>query len=302
MTMLDRRLHAYRPDLAEASLEGKVEALRFVSGTPARIAVPVAPLRPQPDLSRGIDTELLFGEDVVVFDRADGWCWVKAGSDGYVGYLPEEMLSEGQAEPTHIVTVQRTFVYPEPELRKPHKSVLSMGSRVRVVGEAEARGNHYVVLEDGTAIFAKHVQPIGAGRDDDYVEIASRFLKTPYLWGGRSGLGIDCSGLVQLAMLMTGRGAPRDTDMQAAGLGELDRPFRTAPRRSRLLEGSCRDHGRSGNHHPRQRPHDDRGAREFRGRRRAHRLALRAADRLPPPRLIQIRRGSRNRAIHRPAC
>jgi cell wall-associated NlpC family hydrolase len=221
MTMLDRRLHAYRPDLAEASLEGKVEALRYVSGTPSRIAVPVAPLRPQPDHSRGIDTELLFGEDVMVFDRADGWCWIKASSDGYVGYLPEAMLSEAGAEPTHVVTVQRTFLYPEPELRKPHKSVLSMASRVRVVGEAEARGNHYVVLEDGTAIFDKHVQPIGAGRDDDYVEIASRFMKTPYLWGGRSGLGVDCSGLVQLALLMTGRSAPRDTDMQAVGLGEV---------------------------------------------------------------------------------
>ncbi|WP_183925862.1 C40 family peptidase [Rhizobium mongolense] len=224
MTMLDRRLNAYRPDLAEASLEGKVEALRFVSGTPARIAVPVAPLRPQPEPSVGIDTELLLGEDVTVLDRAGGWCWVKARSDGYVGYMPEEMLSDSQAEPTHIVTVQRTFLYPQPELRKPYNSVLSMGSRVRVAGEAEVRGNHYVVLEDGTAIFARHVQPVTSGKDDDYVEIASRFMNAPYLWGGRSGLGIDCSGLVQLAMLMTGKSAPRDTDMQAASLGErIDR-------------------------------------------------------------------------------
>ncbi|TCU26793.1 NlpC/P60 family protein [Rhizobium azibense] len=222
--MLDRRLHAYRPDLAEAGLEGKVEALRFVSGSPARIAVPVAPLRPQPDISVGIDTELLLGEDVTVFDRAGGWCWIKASSDGYVGYMPEEMLSGAQAEPTHIVTVQRTFLYPQPELRTPYRFVLSMGSRVRVAGEEEVRGNHYVVLEDGTAIFARHVQPVSAGKDDDYVEIASRFMNAPYLWGGRSGLGIDCSALVQLAMLMTGRSAPRDTDMQAAGLGErIDR-------------------------------------------------------------------------------
>ncbi|MEX2692406.1 C40 family peptidase [Rhizobium mongolense] len=224
MTMLDRRLNAYRPDLAEASLEGKVEALRFVSGTPARVAVPVAPLRPQPEPSVGIDTELLLGEDVTVLDRAGGWCWVKARSDGYVGYMPEEMLSDSQAEPTHIVTVQRTFLYPQPELRKPYNSVLSMGSRVRVAGEAEVRGNHYVVLEDGTAIFARHVQPVTSGKDDDYVEIASRFMNAPYLWGGRSGLGIDCSGLVQLAMLMTGKSAPRDTDMQAASLGaRIDR-------------------------------------------------------------------------------
>jgi cell wall-associated NlpC family hydrolase len=219
--MLDRRLHAFRPDLAEAGLEGEVQALRFVAGTPARVAVPVIGLRPQPDLASGIDTELLFGEDVTVFERADGWCWVKAASDGYVGYLPEEALSEIQAEPTHIVTVQRTFVYPEPELRKPYKGILSMGSRVRIVSEAEARGNHYVVLEDGTAIFSKHVQPISAGIGGDYIDIAARFIETPYLWGGRSGLGIDCSGLIQLAMQMTGRTAPRDTDMQAAGLGDV---------------------------------------------------------------------------------
>lgn len=219
--MLDRRLHAFRPDLAEAGLEGEVEALRFVAGTPARVAVPVIGLRPQPDLASGIDTELLFGEDVTVFERADGWCWVKAVLDGYVGYLPEEALSDVQAEPTHIVTVQRTFVYPEPELRKPYKGILSMGSRVRIVSEAEARGNHYVVLEDGTAIFSKHVQPISAGIGGDYIDIAARFIETPYLWGGRSGLGIDCSGLIQLAMQMTGRTAPRDTDMQAAGLGDV---------------------------------------------------------------------------------
>ncbi|MBX4965103.1 C40 family peptidase [Rhizobium binae] len=224
MTMFDRRLHAYRSDLAEAALEGKVEASRFVEGTPARVAVPVIGLRPAPELARGIDTELLLGEQVTVFDRADGWCWVKAASDGYVGYVAADALSQIDPVPTHIVTVPRTLLYPEPELRKPHLTTLSMGSRVHVANEAEVRGNHYVVLEDGTAIFATHVQPIGALDGADYVEIAGRFLETPYLWGGRSGLGIDCSGLVQLAMLMTGRQAPRDTDMQAAGVGEaIDR-------------------------------------------------------------------------------
>ncbi|PDT27559.1 peptidase P60 [Rhizobium sp. L9] len=224
MMMLDRRLHAYRPDLAEAGLKGKVEASRFEEGAAARVAVPVAALRPEPELARGIDTELLLGEEVTVFDRADGWCWVKAASDGYVGYLKAEALSQTGPAPTHIVIVQRTFLYPEPELRKPHQAILSMGSRVHITGEAEVRGNRYVVLPDGTAIFARHVQPIGALDGADYVAIAARFLETPYLWGGRSGLGIDCSGLIQLAMLMVGRPAPRDTDMQAAGLGEpIDR-------------------------------------------------------------------------------
>lgn len=217
---LDRRLHAFRPDLAEASLRGQVEAERFVEGVRAQVVVPVVALRPQPDLARGIDTELLLGEEVDVFERRDGWAWVKAVSDGYVGYLPQDAVKEGLAAPTHIVVPQRTFLYPEPELRKPHADVLSMGSRIRVAGTAEARGNHYVVLADGTAIFAKHVQPIGYNDGGDYVDVAAKFMETPYLWGGRSGLGLDCSSLIQLALLMTGRSAPRDSDMQAAGLGE----------------------------------------------------------------------------------
>ena len=217
---LDRRLNAFRPNLAEASLRGKVEAERFVEGSKAQVVTPVVALRPKPDLASGIDTELLMGEEVMVFERSNGWCWVKALSDDYVGYLPEAALKEGAAAATHIVIPQRTFLYPEPELRKPYVTVLSMGSRVRVTGTAEARGNHYVVLEDGTAIFAKHVQPIGYNDGGDYVDVALRFIETPYLWGGRSGLGIDCSGLVQLALQMTGRAAPRDTDMQASGLGE----------------------------------------------------------------------------------
>jgi len=218
--ILDRRLHAFRPDLADAALEGKVQAARFAVGTTARVSLPVIGLRPQADLSKGIDTELLLGEALTIFERKDGWCWVQAASDGYVGYLPEIEVSEARAAPTHIVVPQRSPLYPEPELRKPHIGVLSMGSQVRVVGEAEARGNRYVVLEDGTALYAKHVRPIGSEADGDYVTIAARFIETPYLWGGRSGLGIDCSGLVQLAMSMVGKAAPRDTDMQAAWLGE----------------------------------------------------------------------------------
>jgi cell wall-associated NlpC family hydrolase len=218
--ILDRRLHAFRPDLAELELKGKVEASHFVEGTTARVVVPVAGLRPHPDLSIGIDTQLLLGEDVSVFERKDGWCWVKADCDGYVGYVKEAALGDAGEVATHIVVPQRTLLYPQPELRKPHVGVLSMGSRIRVSAEAEVRGNRYVVLEDGTAIYATHVKPLGYNDGGDYVDVAARFMETPYLWGGRSGLGIDCSGLVQLSMRMTGRPAPRDTDMQAKGLGQ----------------------------------------------------------------------------------
>lgn len=217
---LDRRLHAFRPDLADAALEGRAEAARFVTGQPARIGVPVVALRPRPEIASGIDTELLLGQEVTVFDRADGWAWVQATSDGYVGYLPADALAQEGTAPTHHVVVPRTFLYPGPDLRFPHVAALSMGSRVAVIGEAETRGTRYFLLEDGGAVIAGHCLPLGHYPSDDFVAIAARFLETPYLWGGRSGFGIDCSGLVQLSLQMTGRAAPRDSDMQAAGLGE----------------------------------------------------------------------------------
>lgn len=216
---LDRRLHAFRPDLADAALEGRVEAKSFVAGEPARVGLPVAALRPRPDPACGIDTELLLGEAVTVFDRADGWAWVQSQRDGYVGYLAQHALKSGEPDPTHHVVVPRTFLYPGPDLRFPHVSALSMGCQITVTGEAETRGTRYCLLDDGTAVVAAHCLPLGSFVSEDYVSIAARFLETPYLWGGRSGFGIDCSGLVQLALQMTGRAAPRDSDMQASGLG-----------------------------------------------------------------------------------
>lgn len=217
--VLDRRLNAYREDLAEKSLEGQVTARRFVTGEPVRIGLPVAALRSKPDLASGIDTEVLLGEEVIVFDRGEGWAWVKAASDSYVGYLPDAALAPLDPPPTHHVVVPRTFLYPGADLRFPAVAALSMGSRVAVVGEAETRGTRYFLLADGRALIAGHCLPVSTYATDDYVAVAARFLETPYLWGGRSGFGIDCSGLVQLSLMMTGRTSPRDTDMQAAGLG-----------------------------------------------------------------------------------
>ena len=218
--ILDRRLNAYRSDLADEALIDDVSAERFERGAPAQVAVAVASLRSRPDASLSIDTQILFGEDVLVFERAGGWAWVKALSDGYVGYLSESSLRPVDPAPSHHVVVPRTFLYPGPDLRFPFSESLSMGSRVSVTGEAETRGTRYFILADGRAVVAAHCLPLGAYSDDDYVSIAARFMETPYLWGGRSGFGIDCSGLVQLALNMTGRRAPRDSDMQASGLGE----------------------------------------------------------------------------------
>ncbi|MFC3327501.1 C40 family peptidase [Mesorhizobium cantuariense] len=233
LTARDARLHAFRSDLADARLKGEVAADRFVAGRPARITASVADMRKAPRPDAGINTQLLFGDDVLVFEVAEGWAWVQAERDGYVGYVVDTMLGGRDLSPTHIVCVPRTFLYPGPDLRFPIAGQLSMGSTVTVTDAAETRGTHYAVLPSGEAIIAGHLRPLGEAASD-YVAVAETFLGTPYLWGGTSGFGIDCSGLVQLAMRMAGSNVLRDSDMQAATLGD---PLEPGPDFSGLRRG-----------------------------------------------------------------
>ena len=138
--------------------------------------------------------------------------------DGYCGYVAEAAVGDA-GTPTHRVIVPRTFVYPGADRKKPMLAALSMGSLIEVREERQNGSARYLVTREGEAVFAAHCAPVDAAIDTDFVAVALRFLETPYLWGGRSGFGIDCSGLVQLSMLMTGRMAPRDSDMQAQSLG-----------------------------------------------------------------------------------
>ncbi|MEZ2328137.1 NlpC/P60 family protein [Mesorhizobium sp. RCC_202] len=223
MTARDARLHAFRSDLADARLEGEVAADRFVTGRPARITTSVADLRKAPRPDAGVNTQALFGDDVLVFEDTEGWAWVQAERDGYVGYVADNLVGRREHAPTHIVSVPRTFLYPGPDLRFPVSGQLSMGSTVMVTGSAETRGTHYALLPSGQAIIAAHLRPV-ADVAQDYVTVAEGFLGTPYLWGGVSGFGIDCSGLVQLAMRMTGKDVLRDSDMQAASIGTVLEP------------------------------------------------------------------------------
>jgi cell wall-associated NlpC family hydrolase len=220
MTKHDRRLTPARADLAADTLAGIIEAPRYATGQPGRIIEAVAPMRVAPRPDAGLDTEALFGETLTIYDQDDeGWAWVQLARDGYVGYVPSNAILIGEPLPaTHRVSALRTFIFPGPTIKEPPITWASYGSELRILREIEANGRAYGVLDNGGTVVMKHVVPIGV-MESDPVAIAERFLGTPYLWGGKSSLGIDCSGLVQTVYRACGIAAPRDSDMQTNDLG-----------------------------------------------------------------------------------
>lgn len=169
------------------------------------------------------------GERVTVYDEQDGYAWVQLGRDRYVGYVPSATLGTAGIAPTHRVTALRTFLYSAPDLKTPPGAYLSMGAGVSPTNTA----GDFVQLATGGYVFGRHIGPMDAA-EPDFVTVAERIRGAPYLWGGKTSLGLDCSGLVQLALAMAGIDAPRDTDMQQAALGE---PVRLAPDLSGLRRG-----------------------------------------------------------------
>ena len=215
MTKPDPRTNAYRPDLAAEHLRGTVEAERYAAGERRQVASSVLPVRREPRFDAPLDTEVLHGETVTVYEEREGWAWVQLDHDGYVGYVPSAGLVAGITAPSHRVSALRTYVFPEPDSKTPPLAMLSLNARIAV---AEPAGR-YLRLENGGFVYARHAVLAGETADD-FVAVAQRFLGTPYLWGGRTSVGLDCSGLVQLAAAAAGHAVPRDADMQAEEAGQ----------------------------------------------------------------------------------
>jgi cell wall-associated NlpC family hydrolase len=171
-------------------------------------------LRREPRFDATLDTEALRGELVTVYDESEGWAWVQLCRDGYVGYIPGEGLARTLVTPTHRISALRTYVYPEPDGKTPPLALLSLNAGIA----APHKEGKFLALKGGGFVVASHATPVGTA-EPDFVAVAETFVGTPYLWGGRTSIGTDCSGLVQLALEAAGHASPRDADMQAQELG-----------------------------------------------------------------------------------
>jgi cell wall-associated NlpC family hydrolase len=212
---LDPRITPARPDLAAKDLAGVVDAARFVEGKAYEVAAAQAPVRASRSPAAGLLTEALKGERVTIYDVSeDGWAWGQLAADGYVGYMPASTLMTPGPAATHKVTVLRTFVFPGPSIKLPPSDTLSFGVRLAVARTED----QFAVTAAGGFVPLVNLGPV-ATNETDFVAVAERFLGTPYLWGGKTSLGIDCSGLVQIALNACGVRCPRDSDMQEQALG-----------------------------------------------------------------------------------
>jgi cell wall-associated NlpC family hydrolase len=230
MRAFDPRVTPARADLAAKELEGKVAAARYVAGEVYEVIEPQAPLRGEPSHDAPLLTEALKGERVTIYEKnAEGWAWGQLAADRYVGWLSANALAPPGAPPTHKVVALRTLVFPGPSIKLTPREALPLGARIAV-----ARcDDRMAVTPSGGYVPAAHLAPIDVD-ETDFVAVAERFLGVPYLWGGKTALGLDCSGLVQIALAACGISCPRDSDMQEEALGS---PVAAATDRSNLQRG-----------------------------------------------------------------
>jgi cell wall-associated NlpC family hydrolase len=217
MVALDPRTNPFRPEIAAKHLQGQVEARRFVEGTRHQVIEPIAALRRAPSHEARLDTQALLGETVTVYETSEeGWAWGQLENDGYVGWLSANALGAPGAAPTHKVSVPRTLAFPGPDIKLPPVTALPMGALLAIARQDE----RFAVTAAGWHVPAVHLAPVKT-RQPNFVAVAEQFLSAPYLWGGKTSLGLDCSGLVQVVLQAAGHACPRDSDMQELALGTV---------------------------------------------------------------------------------
>ena len=210
----DPRITPVRGDLAAKHLEGKVNAARFVEGEEREVIDAQAPVRQEPAPDAPLVSEALMGERVTIYEFNDeGWAWGQLAGDGYVGWLPANALLAPRAPPTHRVTALRTLAFPGPAIKLPPVVMPPLGAKLAVTHEQD----RFAVSPIGF-LPADHLAPLDR-QETDFIAVAERFLGTPYLWGGKTNYGLDCSGLVQVTLSACGIRCPRDSDMQEKALG-----------------------------------------------------------------------------------
>jgi cell wall-associated NlpC family hydrolase len=221
MTEYDRRVTPARHDMAAVHLKGIVDVPAYRQGNLKMIAYPYSDVFSEPDVAGGLETQLLYGEPFMVYEEKDGWCWGQSLLDEYVGYVRGTDLEQFEAHATHRVSHTRTYVYPEPCMKSAPVSLLSLNSRLHVERDAE---DGFVEATAGGFVIKKHLTPLIQPASDDPSKWAEMMLSTPYLWGGRTTIGLDCSALVQMCLMACNIACPRDSDLQEATVG-----FRISP-------------------------------------------------------------------------
>ncbi len=211
---MDRRITPVRNDLAADWLRDKFKAERYAAGEPCTVIRDGAPLHFSPERSATMESQLIHGEVFQVYEQRDGWCWGQNLTDNYVGYVPAVDLAADLPAPDHQVAALHCHLYTEPDLKRPTAGIISMSARVKII---DIDGK-FCRIASGYWLHSRHLVSLDYNTQD-LIGTAVKFIGVPYLWGGRTAQGLDCSSLVQITMAMAGIPAPRDSDLQEAGLG-----------------------------------------------------------------------------------
>lgn len=210
---LDRRVHAVRGDLADFALAGVLFAPHYARAEAMHVTVPGAFVRDKGASGAGAVSQLLYGEAFHLLDVTGGWAWGFCGHDGYVGYIERELLATGAGSPNHRVTAVCAPIFAQADIKSPVLNTLPCAAMVHGSQDGD------FLSTQGGFIHLRHVAAIET-YESDWVAVAQRFLGQPYVWGGRGHGGLDCSGLVQIALGQCGRKVPRDADLQHGSIGD----------------------------------------------------------------------------------